>query len=114
MKTQIKIVAVVIASLLSVSAFAESTLKKATTRIDFNNMIDSNNRDKNSLQQSVATEANEAEQTAAADQKKVMDFVDIEVGMGQARPVVDRRFNSIGEARVDTTFTVELIAKDGN
>lgn len=107
MKTQYKIVAVVIASLISSGAFADSIMKKPTTRIDFNKMIDENNNDKSDLQKSVATTSDQdAEQAASTEQQKVMDFVDVEVGMGQARPVVDRRFNSVGEAKVEKRFSV--------
>ena len=40
------------------------------------------------------------------DQKKVLDLVDVEVGVGQYRPVVvDRRYNSVGEPIVDKEFS---------
>ena len=113
MKAQYKILGMVIASLISAIAFADSDIKKPSTRIDFNKMIDQNNNEKDDLQKVTAAkgsdESQQQEQTASDDKKKVMDFVDVEVGMGQARPVVDRRFNSVGQARVEKSMSLQLV-----
>lgn len=107
MKAQLKIAGLVIAALAGSTAFAAADLQKAATRIEFNNMIDHNNKEKTQLQQTVANKmAVEPEDDAKADQKKVLDLVDVEVGVGEDRPVVvDRRYNSVGEPIVDKTFS---------
>ncbi|MGZ3722011.1 MAG: hypothetical protein ACXVA9_03710, partial [Bdellovibrionales bacterium] len=47
----------------------------------------------------------EPEAATVADKKKVLDLVDVEVGVGEDRPVVvDRRYNSVGEPIVDSRF----------
>jgi hypothetical protein len=106
MKTQFKILASLIASLACSTAFADLPQKSAT-RIDFNNMIDSNNTDKQQLQKTVSNKmATEEDASSVADQKKVLDLVDVEVGVGEDRPVVvDRRYNSVGEPVVDKSFS---------
>lgn len=106
MKAQFKIASLVIAALAGSTAFA-ATLQKAATRIEFNNMIDDNNKEKIQLQQTVANKmAVQPDSEAKADQKKVLDLVDSEIVLDAERPVVmDRRYNSVGEAVVDTTFS---------
>jgi hypothetical protein len=116
MKATFKILATVIAGIACSTAFADLP-QKAATRIDFNNMIDSNNSDKQQLEKTVSNKmAVEPEDSASvADQKKVLDLVDVEVGVGEDRPVVvDRRYNSVGEAVIDKSFSnvqVQLVDK---
>ena len=116
MKAQYKILTAMIAIMTSSTVFAELPQKSAT-RIEFNSMIDKNNMDKQNLQKTVANKmVMEPEVSASADQRKVLDLVDIEVGVGEDRPVVsDRRFNSIGEPVVDSRFnSVNIILPDGH
>lgn len=92
---------IVIAS-FSVVGHAGSSVSKGNTRIDFNRMIDDNNNTRNELQKDIDVKANAAlaSQDTAADRAKVVDFVDVELGWGETAPLVDRRFNSVGEATV--------------
>jgi hypothetical protein len=109
MNAQYKILAATIAILACTPAFASDLPQKSATRIEFNRMIDKNNADKQALQQSVSNEMEVEPDTAAspvADQKKVLDLVDVEVGVGEERPVVvDRRYNSVGEPVIDAQFS---------
>jgi hypothetical protein len=117
MKTHIMIIAAAMTSVGSI-AFADLP-QKAATRIEFNSIIDQNNAEKQDLQKTVYNKADseDAKDAAApaADQKRVMDLVDIEVGVSEDRPVVvDRRYNSVGEPIVDKEFSsakVQLLDK---
>jgi hypothetical protein len=112
-----KAVIVMSLAMLGTSAMADMAVKKEATRIDFNKMIDENNSQRADLQKDIAnkdaqkTDAQETE----SDKKKVYDFVDMEVSAGKARPVVDRRFNSVGQPRVVEIsrgeMSVQLISK---
>lgn len=106
MKPQASAIGMLIASLVSASAFAADVqIAKPTTRIDFNKMIDSNNAEKSNLQKTVAGEETQSDSEVATDQRKTMDFIDIEMMQkDENRPVVDRRFNSEGEPRVAPEF----------
>lgn len=107
MKAQIKILSIILATAASYSAHASDIGHKEHTRIEFNSMIDQNNSTKDQLQKSVSNKmAVQDEESASADQKKVMDLVDVEVGVREDKPtVVDRRYNSVGEPIVDKTFS---------
>lgn len=75
---------------------------KASARIDFNKMIDENNLQKNELHRAVSGEEvqnNVAKKVKRADKSKTIDFIDVEIGVGDL-PTADRRFDSVGEARV--------------
>lgn len=113
MKAHYKILASLIAIVACGKAFADLP-KKAATRIDFNNMIDSNNVDKQQLQKTVTNKMAEEPETASnADHKKVLDLVDVEVGVGEDRPVVmDRRYNSVGDAVIDKSFSNVQVQDD--
>lgn len=85
-------------------------LSHQPTRLDFNKMIDANARMAKELKKDLnkkyeAREDSEktaqAEKAKAAAEKKVIDFVDVEVGVGQSPKIVDRRFNSVGAPIVD-------------
>jgi hypothetical protein len=108
MKAQYKILAAVIATLACGTAFADLP-QKAATRIEFNSMIDQNNADKQDLQKTVAGKADDDSTVTAAvpaDKKKVMDLVDVEVGVVEDRPVVmDRRYNSVSAPVVAPEFS---------
>lgn len=91
--------------LFSVSAFAGETPTKQALQVDFNRMIEDNNTSRNEMRKDINAKADKAVEAHAkadtqADKKKVINFVDVEVGWGEAPPIVDRRYDSVGEARV--------------
>jgi hypothetical protein len=109
MSVQTKLLTVAVLSMMTTYAAAESEItERARTRIDFNKMIATNNVDKQDLQNKVNGQvtADQQQQHQSAENKKVMDFVDVEIGIGRARPVVvdrptvDRRFNSSSEPKL--------------
>jgi len=109
MKAQL-ILATLIAGMACGVAHADLP-QKAATRIEFNSLIDNNNQDSTTLQKSMVGMEDKdapapADDATVKDQKKVLDLVDVEVGVGQDRPVVvDRRYNSVGEPIVDPSFS---------
>lgn len=117
MANRIQIVAMMSLVMFGATAMADLGQKKEVTRIDFNKMIDENNSERADLQREIVKkdETKTEEKVSDAEKKKVYDFVDMEVSSGKARPVVDRRFNSVSEARVvdiaPVTMTVQLIRK---
>lgn len=118
MAVNTKFLVMVTISMFSVNAMAELTQKKEVTRIDFNKMIDENNSERADLQREIVKKEVSVNEDGATDaeKQKVYDFVDMEVGSGKTRPVVDRRFNSVGTPRVanfetKSEMTVQLIAK---
>ncbi len=100
MKALIQIAALMIAG-MSASAFADSTVTKAALHVDFNRMIEDNNIAKVEMKKDIDQKA-QALQDASdkAEREKIIDFVDVEVGWGEAPPIVDRRYDSVGEARL--------------
>lgn len=89
-----------IATLISVSAFADLG-SKAPLKADFRSMIKDTYSERNSLANGV-NENIERRQKAKksskdSDSRRVTDFVDVEIGWGEAPKVVDRRFNSVEE-----------------
>ena len=103
MKNGQKIFAAVVITMMSSFAFADPSAQKPVTRIDFNKMIDEGNTNKNQLQKTVDEDI--AKQPVVGnriqeDKAKVLDFIDVEIGLSEQRPVVDRRFNSVGEPRI--------------
>jgi hypothetical protein len=110
MKAQLTILATLITGMACGVVVHADLPQKATTRIEFNSLIDSNNQDKTDLQKSMVGKMDKDTPAPAdateKDQKKVLDLVDVEVGLGQDRPVVvDRRYNSVGEPIVDKSFS---------
>jgi len=99
-KTYIMIASLVVVAGYGLGAAADS-IAKANTRIDFNRMIDDNNNTRKELKKDIDIKARQAnlDESDARERAKVIDFVDVEVGWGESAPVVDRRFDSIGEAR---------------
>lgn len=87
--------------LFSVSAFAGETPTKQALQVDFNRMIEDNNTSRAEMRKDINEKAQTAEQAKTkVDKSKVINFVDVEVGWGEAPPVVDRRYDSVGEARI--------------
>lgn len=108
MKAQTRWMGIVVAALLLPSAFAESAPKREAVRIDFNKMIDANSSDKRDLEKSVVNKMDKQvarKGNIASDKKKVVDLIDVEVNMSKERPIVDRRFNSVGDIRVAKEFS---------
>jgi hypothetical protein len=101
MSIRLKILSAIVVAMSGTSAFAGSADAKASTRIDFNRMINDNNNTRTVLQKDIDAKAAAAvlDGDSEAERATVIDFVDVEVGWGESAPVVDRRFNSIGEAR---------------
>ncbi|NJL26170.1 MAG: hypothetical protein HC902_14120 [Calothrix sp. SM1_5_4] len=104
MKTmeQTKNIALAITLLFSSAAFADLANHKSPTRIDFNQMIDEANLQKQALHKEVASKsaAKNSKSAKKDDKNNVIDFIDVEVGVGQAPSLVDRRFDSVGEPAV--------------
>ena len=102
MKAQLNIISLVLIASFGIASHAGNSISKSNTRIDFNRMIDDNNSTRSELQKDIDVKANAAiaSQETAAERAKVVDFVDVELGWGETAPLVDRRFNSIGEATV--------------
>jgi hypothetical protein len=97
----------VLASLLSMKVAADTTdlqNQKSSEKIDFNHLIEEGNEKKQELtwkDASTTEETASAPQISASERKSVIDFIDVEVGVGKTPSVVgvDRRYNSVGEAR---------------
>jgi len=96
MKHNIQLLALVIAAVFSSTAFSDS---KPVTRIDFNNLIDANNQKKIELQNESAPVAN-VQAPKKDDKGKVIDFIDVEIGVGQTPTLTDRRFDSVDAPKV--------------
>ena len=82
-------------------------IEKPSASINFNSMIDESQQEKNSLADGLsenlrkrAEQMPTPNQSLEADQKTVSDFVDLELGWGKEPKMVDRRFNSDGDATV--------------
>lgn len=96
MKHKFQMLALVMAAVFSSTVFADS---KPVTRIDFNKMIDENNMKKSELQNDEIPVAN-ARAPKKDDKGKVIDFIDVEIGVGQTPTLTDRRFDSVGAPKV--------------
>jgi hypothetical protein len=93
MKAQI--LSLMILTMIAGAASAEVSERKPVTKIDFNNMIDANNKTRDELKEGIDESAAQAALEEKAEKTKVIDFIDVEVGWGEAPPVVDRRFDSV-------------------
>lgn len=93
MKTQILIILMMLGSVATAAEVSE----RVPMRIDFNGMIDQNNRAKTELKKDIDTQTQGAELEKHAEKAKVIDFVDVELGWGEAPKVVDRRYDSVDE-----------------
>ena len=99
MKVSMTIAALML-STVSVSAFAGGTTKQAL-QVDFNRMIEDNNSHRAEMRKDINAKAHALDEAEhKAEKEKVINFVDVEVGWGEAPPIVDRRYDSVGEARV--------------
>lgn len=67
--------------------------KKEPLKVDFHNMIVNSYHERAALATDVSKD--EKNNQAQADAKRVTDFVDIEIGCGEAPKMVDRRFDSV-------------------
>ncbi len=84
----------------STSAFAEFE-KHEPAKINFNQMIEANHRENLKIQDDLSRKGFGQRPAGHKKMKKqVTDFLDAEVGWGEAPKVVDRRFNSVGEPKV--------------
>ena len=114
MKTQLGHLGLAISLLISSSsAFAVETVEqKPATRIDFNKMIEDNNESRQDLTKSVQAQIDNqpAPVRVIEDKRKVLDFVDVEIGLGQERPIVDRRFLQKRLGVVNPTLTLPQIS----
>ncbi len=100
MKAQLAIL--MILGLVGSVATAEVSERKPVTKIDFNGMIDANEKTRGELKKTIDEDVREAALQEQADKAKVVDFVDLEVGWEEGTPVVerpvsDRRYNSVDE-----------------
>lgn len=85
---------------LMVSAAAHAELgKKAPLKADFNALITNSYHERSDLANGVNDSIEQNVEPVAtsnkADTQRVTDFVDVEIGWGQAPAVVDRRFDSV-------------------
>jgi hypothetical protein len=106
MKAQLKMITLITILFAGSSVLAESVVSKPATRIDFNKMIEENNVKRNDLQQDINRDASTAQAPTKRanakkdDKSKTIDFIDVEIGVGQTPSVVDRRFDSISDAQI--------------
>jgi hypothetical protein len=64
-------------------------------------MIEDNNTAKEVIKKDIDLKAAALQKEQEdAERAKVIDFVDVEVGWGEAPPIVDRRYDSVGDARL--------------
>ncbi len=80
---------------------------KAPLKADFHNMIVNTYQERATLATEVSEDAAAQQEKNLAEQndsKRVTDFVDVEIGWGEAPRTVDRRFDSIGQARIEPNF----------
>jgi len=122
MRNQISLYIGVITLLASsTTAHADLATKRAPTRIDFNRMIDEGNAKRQELQQDMNAASPDADAavpsatTAAkkANRNNVSDFLDLEIGVGEAPSMVDRRFDSVGPARVVRPADLRELIEEG-
>lgn len=96
----IKQTVLIVATLLSVNASADLA-NKAPLKADFRSMIDNTYSERTTLANGVNENiAHKRQQPLKkdADQRRVTDFVDVEIGWGEAPQMVDRRFDSVDES----------------
>lgn len=78
--------------LTSTSIFA-ADLKKKPLNVNFNTLIDQSAVEKEHLERSLKPNFKAPATASNIEKQKVMDFVDMEIGVGEAPKMVDRRFN---------------------
>ena len=67
-------------------AFAATATKKEATQIEFNQLIDQNDQTKRML-----TKVDPRPASAPMERGQIADFIDVEIGVGQAPTLTDRR-----------------------
>jgi phosphoribulokinase len=91
---------------VSASNTGSKIAERTATHINFNKMIDDSGAEKTQVENKVNDRLDRAQMQSprqanterkASDRSKVINFVDVEVGVGKERPIVDRRFNSDGD-----------------
>ena len=95
MKKQTLLLAVV---MIGTAAHADLG-RKAPLKADFHSMIVDSQQERNGLAKGVTKSIvhNKATKSRTQnDQNRVTDFVDVEIGWGEAPQMVDRRFDSVG------------------
>ena len=89
MNTALKVTLLSILTLAASSALAESRPQKQPLQVDFNKMIDDNNVDRGALDKAAPEiETAAPGETVAEGRRKVIDFIDMEVGLGATDHVV--------------------------
>lgn len=79
---------------LSTSVAMAEFEKHSPTQIDFNKMIELNNQQVREKKKEISQNGFGARPSNQRDDSKVVtDFLDVEVGWGEAPQVVDRRYN---------------------
>lgn len=80
---------------------------KAPLKADFHSLIVNSEHERNALangvNESIVHNKTAKRKPLRADKQRVTDFVDVEIGWGEAPQMVDRRFDSIGEAVIDVS-----------
>jgi hypothetical protein len=111
MNTNLKVFGILLAVISATGAYATDLGRKPASDIDFNRIIQANKSDQENLQKQIADRASKDATTKpdVSEQNKVMEMVNVEVSSGKSQPVVDRRFNSVGEARVMKTTPITQV-----
>jgi len=88
----------IMAVLFSVNAQADLGTK-APLKADFRSLIDNSYQERSFLANGVSEEVARRPKAEKknADTRRVTDFVDVEIGWGEAPKMVDRRFDSVEE-----------------
>ena len=113
-KTIFNITALILMGLVSAAASADPAdvnLSKSSLNVNFNKMIDEGAHTKNVIQKQLdAKIAISDEEDADSEKSRVLDFVDVEMGIGESSPgsVVDRRFDSVEDAQ-PVSFDLQLV-----
>ena len=91
---------------------ADVNLTKTSLDVNFNKMIDAGDATKRSIEKHLDEQISQSSVDEDSERSKVLDFVDVEVGFGkEPSAVVDRRFDSIGEATAFGLIDLKALAK---
>ncbi|MGE0764229.1 MAG: hypothetical protein AB7N80_13185 [Bdellovibrionales bacterium] len=87
-----------VAATLGITAHAEIG-HKAPLKADFHSLIIESSNEREGLAHGIhdSIASKKPQKVKKADQRRVTDFVDVEIGWGEAPQMVDRRFDSVGE-----------------
>lgn len=88
----------IMAAVFSVNAQADLG-HKAPLKADFRSLIDNSSQERAYLANGVVEDIARQPKTEKkdADNRRVTDFVDVEIGWGETPKMVDRRFDSVDE-----------------